>query len=107
MTRLRSEVVQKSNCALQFVSHLTRPDGKPLENGGHVSLNLLRGSGSIAQLSDVVIGVERDTQAEDERTRNTLTLRVLKNRMTGETGVATHLVYNKYTGRLIESLDEL
>ena len=102
MTRLRSEVVQKSPVALNLVSHLTRPDGKPLENGGIVTLNLLRGSGSIAQLSDVVIGVERDTQADTEVERNTLTLRVLKNRITGETGIATQLRYERTTGRLTE-----
>ena len=107
MTRLRSEVAQKSPVAIHIVSHLSRPDGKPLENGGVVTLNLLRGSGAIAQLSDVVIGVERDTQAPDEYTRNVLTLRVLKNRMTGETGIATHLHYDKKTGRLTELEDTL
>lgn len=102
MTRLRTEVVQQTHCSLHIVSHLTRPDGKPLENGAPVHLGLLRGSGSIAQLSDVVIAAERNSQADDEQDRNTLKIRVLKSRITGKTGVATHLLYDDRTGRLSE-----
>lgn len=105
MTRLRTEVVQQTHCSLHIVSHLTRPDGKPLENGAPVHLGLLRGSGSIAQLSDVVIAAERNSQAEDSLERNTLKIRVLKSRITGKTGVATHLLYDEHSGRLTE-LDE-
>ena len=39
------------------------------------SLAQLRGSGSIAQLSDMVLGLERDSQSEDIAQRNTTTLR--------------------------------
>ena len=102
MTRLRSEVVQQTGCSLHIVTHLSRPDGKPLENGAPVTLSLLRGSGSIAQLSDAVIACERDTQAEDASVKNTTTLRVLKSRWIGDTGIASHLNYNKNTGRLTE-----
>jgi twinkle protein len=76
-----------------------------LENGAPVHLGLLRGSGSIAQLSDVVIAAERNSQAEDSLERNTLKIRVLKSRITGKTGVATHLLYDEHSGRLTE-LDE-
>lgn len=107
MTRLRSEVVQQTGCSLHIVTHLSRPDGKPLENGAPVTLSLLRGSGSIAQLSDAVIACERDTQAEDASAKNTTTLRVLKSRWIGDTGIATHLNYNKNTGRLTELGSEI
>lgn len=107
MTRLRTEVVQQTNCSLHIVSHLTRPDGKPLELGAPVHLGLLRGSGSIAQLSDVVIAGERNSQAEDPTERNTIKLRVLKSRATGETGVACNLVYDRASGRLTELEDTL
>ena len=102
MTRLRSEVVQQTGCSLHLVSHLTRPDGKPLEEGAKVTLSLLRGSGSIAQLSDSVVAVERNTQDEDQSKRDMLTLRVLKDRLTGSSGVATLLQFNRQTGRMIE-----
>jgi len=63
----------------------------------------LRGSSSIAQLSDMVIGLERDQQHADPQVRNTTTVRVLKNRYAGLTGVACYLYYDKDTGRMIET----
>ena len=64
------------------------------------SLGHLRGSASIAQLSDMVIGCERNQQ--DEENPNVMTVRLLKNRYSGETGVACQLQYNPETGRLNE-----
>jgi twinkle protein len=102
MTKLRT-LVQETNVALVCVSHLKRPDGKGHEDGAVTSLSQLRGSGSIAQLSDMVIGLERDSQNEDIVMRNTTCVRVLKNRFVGMTGPATYLYYDKDTGRLHET----
>ena len=102
MTKLRV-LVQETDCALIIVSHLKRPDGKGHEEGAVTSLSQLRGSGSIAQLSDMVLGLERDAQHENETIRNTTSLRVLKNRFVGMTGPATYLFYDKDTGRLHET----
>jgi len=66
----------------------------------------LRGSGSIAQLSDMVIGLERNGQAEDEIERNTTRVRVLKNRFSGTTGPASALLYSRSTGRMTEVEEE-
>ena len=101
MTTLRS-IAQETLVTFHVISHLKRADGKPIENGGKINLSLLRGSQAIAQLSDAVIGLERDSQAEDEDERNTTTLRVLKNRYAGETGPAGTLRYDKVTGRLTD-----
>ena len=46
--------------------------------------------------------MERDQQHENEDIRNTTTVRVLKNRYTGETGPACWLQYDRGTGRLSE-----
>ena len=54
MTRLRS-MVEELQIALVIVSHLKRPEGRSHEEGGQVSLAHLRGSGAIAQLSDICI----------------------------------------------------
>ena len=62
----------------------------------------LRGSASIAHLSDSVIALERNQQAADEVEANTTVLRILKNRYTGDTGVCCHLFYDKETGRMTE-----
>ena len=92
MTKLRT-LVQETDMALMIVSHLKRPDGKGHEEGAVTSLSQLRGSGSIAQLSDMVIGLERDAQNDDEVVRNTTSLRVLKNRFVGMTGPALSLIH--------------
>lgn len=102
MTKLRM-LVQETNIALIVVSHLKRPSDKGHEEGAATSLAQLRGSGSIAQLSDMVIGLERNGQAEDMRERNTTHVRVLKNRYSGQTGPACQLLYNKETGRMFET----
>lgn len=101
MTKLRTLVAETGIC-LFLVSHLRRSQGKAHEDGAQISLGELRGSQAIAQLSDIVIGMERDQQHENEDIRNTTTVRVLKNRYTGETGPACWLNYDRTTGRLSE-----
>lgn len=105
MTRLRM-LVQETGIALIVVSHLKRPDGKGHEEGAATSLAQLRGSGAIAQLSDMVLGLERNGQAEDVEDRNTTHVRVLKNRFSGITGPAGKLLYNHTTGRMHERKEE-
>ena len=106
MTRLRS-IVEETGAGLILVSHLRRVDGnKGHENGIEVSLSHLRGSQSIAQLSDCVIGLERNQQAEDIDEANTTRLRILKSRYTGEVGLAGRLFYERETGRLRELAKE-
>ena len=102
MTKLRS-LVQELGIGLFLVSHLKRTQGKAHEDGGQISLSELRGSQSIAQLSDMVIGLERDQQNDNEEKRNTTTVRVLKNRYAGLTGACCWLKYEKVTGRMMET----
>ena len=103
MTNLR-KLVQETGIGLFLVSHLRRPSGsKAHEDGGKISLGELRGSAAIAQLSDIVIGLERDQQHNDPKVRNTTTVRVLKNRFVGLTGPACYLYYDKDTGRMHET----
>ena len=100
MTKLRS-LVEELQCALILVSHLRRPSGdRGHEEGVQTSLNQLRGTHGIAQLSDIVIGCERNQQSEDNP--NLTTVRILKNRWTGETGICNAVEYSKETGRMVE-----
>ena len=102
MTRLRS-IVEETGVGMILVSHLRRVEGnRGHENGVTVGLNHLRGSQSIAQLSDCVIALERNQQADDPLESQTTHLRVLKSRYTGDVGMATHLLYTHNTGRLSE-----
>lgn len=99
MTKLRS-FVEETGVGMILVSHLKRPEGKGHEEGAPTSLAQLRGSAAIAQLADAVIGLERNQQ--DPANANRTTLRILKNRFTGETGLACGLWYDDETGRLSE-----
>ena len=102
MTKLRS-LVEQTEIGMLLGSHLRRPAGdRGHEDGKEITLSHLRGSASIAHLSDGVIGLERNQQDTDDVKANTTTLRILKNRYTGDTGIATHLHYNKETGRMKE-----
>jgi twinkle protein len=100
MTAMRS-LVEELGCGMVLVSHLKRPDGKGHEEGAQTSLAQLRGSAAIGQLSDLVIGLERNQQ--DPKNKDLTCVRILKNRFTGETGLATALQYDRTTGRLTES----
>jgi twinkle protein len=105
MTKLRM-LVQETGISLIVVSHLKRPESKGHEEGAATSLAQLRGSGSIAQLSDMVLGLERNGQADDVTERNTTRVRVLKNRFSGVTGPACSLLYSVATGRMTEVDEE-
>ena len=102
MTRLRS-LAEETGAGLILVSHLRRIDGnKGHEKGAETDLSHLRGSQSIAQLSDCVITLERNQQADDPVVASTTRVRILKSRYTGDVGIATYLQYDKDTGRLNE-----
>ena len=100
MTRLRS-LVERTGISLFLVSHLRRTtNDQNHEEGARVTLGQLRGSAAIAQLSDAVIALERDQQGTGEHAGTTV--RVLKNRYSGETGVACNLTYDLTTSRFKE-----
>ncbi len=100
MTKLRS-LVNETNCSIVAVVHLKRSDtkGKSWNEGKPVTLTALRGSASLEQLSDNVVSVERNQQAEEGS--NIATLRVLKCRHSGLTGKADSIEYDIKTGRLL------
>lgn len=102
MTQLRT-IVEETKAGMFLVSHLKRVSGDTgHESGAQISLSHLRGSQSIAQLSDIVIGLERNQQDTNPILANTTTLRVLKNRYSGDVGIAGYLLYDKVTGRMHE-----
>lgn len=101
MTRLRS-MVEETGVGMFLVSHLKRPPGdRGHEDGAIVRMAQLRGSGAIGQLSDAVIGLERNQQAKGDM-RDVSLLRILKSRFNGRTGPAGYLRYDHDTGRLTE-----
>lgn len=104
MHRLRV-LCSELDLALILVSHLRRPQGdKGHENGASVSLSQMRGSHSLATLSDAVIALQIPS---DDPTPNARELVVLKNRFSGACGPADDLQYNIDTGRLRATYDDI
>ena len=106
MTLLR-QLTEETGCAIHLVTHLRRlGSDRSHEEGEEINLGHLRGSHGIAQISDTVVALERNTQSDDPVESNTTTLRVLKCRYTGEVGLAGRLYYNKLTGRMEPAKEE-
>ena len=101
-TALRTAVSQLK-IGMLMVSHLRRPEGdKGHEEGAKVRLNQLRGTHGIAHVSDIVIGLQVDPDDPDGDYRY---LHVIKNRFTGECGVAGKVKYLRDSGRLLDAAD--
>ena len=104
MTKLRS-LVERTGITLFLVSHLKRTNSDVNhEEGARVTLGQLRGSAAIAQLSDACIALERDQQSGPGD--NATTVRVLKNRYSGEVGVACTLKYDLESCKFYETEPE-
>lgn len=96
---VEEDIIILAACHLRKSANAT----KTHEEGGHVTLDDLKSSSSIKQLSDIVIGLERNSQDDDVVKANTTVLRVLKNRDFGIKGPAAAVVYDKETTRLVET----
>jgi len=96
------KVVKRHNVWLGLISHLRKasPQGKSFEEGKLASIDDIKGSGSIKQISFDIIAFARNLVAENETERNTIQFRVLKSRFTGLTGNAGSSVYDPSTARL-------
>jgi twinkle protein len=100
VTNLRS-LVEETGVGIVALSHLKRAsEGEYHEEGGKTSLAQLRGSGAIGQLSDIVIGLERNQQSDTDR--DVLSIRVLKNRWNGVTGLAGKARYDRESTILLD-----
>jgi twinkle protein len=95
-------LVKKYNVWIGLISHLRKTDnkGKSFEEGKLPSLDDIRGSGSIKQISMDVIAFARDVGSDSHEERNTIVTKVLKCRYTGLTGPSGSLKYDFDTGRL-------
>jgi len=87
---------------LGIISHLRKSGsgGKSFEEGHMASMDDIKGSGSIKQISFDIIAFSRNMVDPDEREKNTIYFRVLKARFTGKTGDAGAAYYDGKTRRL-------
>jgi len=95
-------LVKRHDVWIGLVSHLRKMDkvGKSFEDGQMASLDDIRGSGSIKQISFDILAFSRDLNGQTEKDKNTIKMSVLKSRFTGLTGSCGTAVYNYETGRL-------
>lgn len=97
------KIVKKHNIWLGIVSHLRKAsDGNAFEEGNMASIDDIKGSGSIKQISFDIIAFSRNLVAPKEQDRNQIKFTVLKSRFTGLTGPAGISLYNPDTGRLLK-----
>ena len=102
MTKL-AKLVKELNIVIFLVVHLKKSDNsQSFEEGKDPSLDDLRGSGSLKQLSWDVISLTRNQQHPDKYCSNTSKIKVLKCRFTGRTGDADYLYFDDTTGRMMK-----
>ena len=100
------KICKRHNVWLGLISHLRKAlGGKSFEEGHLASIDDIKGSGSIKQISFDIIAFARNLVAEEEMERNTVKFRVLKSRFTGRTGDAGSAIYDPKTCRLSASSD--
>lgn len=97
-------MVELDSCGY-LLSHLTRPkDGPSHEEGGQVRLSQFRGSNGIGMFSSYVFGMERNQQADSQEDRSKTTIRVVKDRYTGNSTGRTFVThYDAIAGTLEEA----
>jgi len=103
MTKL-AKLAKELEVVIFMVVHLRKEGGhgRSFEQGATPSLDDLRGSASLKQLSYDVIAASRNQQHSDSHCRDTTKLTVLKCRFTGRTGTADYLKFNTETGRMLK-----
>jgi twinkle protein len=101
------KLTQELNIWIGLIAHLKKSaGGATFEEGAIATLDDLKGSSAIKQLSNGVYVMSRDQQAEDLLTRNTTQITVKKCRFTGRTGLADRLVFSDETGRMTKLKDD-
>lgn len=102
MSDLVKFVKKNSLCHIN-VCHVRKNAGNAKGNseGGHITEESMKGSGSIFQVSSNNILIMRDKTNEDPIIRNTTKVVLSKARRTGNTGGAGFWYYDKNKGRLI------
>ena len=101
MVSLRS-MIERTGCSVLCIAHIrkTSSGATAAEEGGTISLDDIKGSGSLKQVPDVIVAKERNQQAKTDAEKNVAMLRVLKVRRGGKTGIADHVLYDVVTGRV-------
>jgi len=103
------KIVKRHNVWIGVVSHLrkVRSGEESFETGAPITEDDLKGSGSLKQVSFQTIALSRNKLAENPEIRHRSKIYLLKDRKTGNTGVAGAYTYDRDTGRLLEVADKM
>ena len=98
------KVVKRHNVWIGVVSHLrkVRQGEESFETGAPITEDDLKGSGSLKQVSFQTIALSRNKLAENPEVRHRTKIYLLKDRKTGNTGLAGACTYDRVTGRMLE-----
>ncbi len=104
ITKLRA-LAEETGCRIIVISHLSQASkqGKGWDEGKEIRMADLRGSSQLSGIPDIIIGLERDQQAEDPDERNDLKVRIIKSRATGDTGLAGRYTFDSATHTMVEA----
>ena len=96
------KMAKRHNVWIGLVSHLRKSgqEQTSFECGAEINEDSMKGSGSLKQISAQIIAFERNKSAETQLERSTVSVRVLKDRFGGDTGLADKYVFSFANGRL-------
>jgi len=103
MNRMR-RLVKQHDIHIDVISQLRKmgESGKSFEDGVLPSLDDVKGSGAIKQVSFNVIGFARNLNAENDLERNTIKMTILKCRHTGLTGPVPPVFFSRKMNRICQ-----
>lgn len=102
------ELVESTGVHLFLISHLRKAPGgsKSFEEGAVPTMDDLKGSGSLKQISFNILGISRNLMHDDEYQRNVSQIHLLKCRETGQTGRCDRLFWDNELRQLVPAREE-
>ena len=96
------KLAKETGVSIIIVSHMRKPNVKDPHDVNEYDM---KGSGSINQIAFNTILLSRDKMSDDEYTRNSTKVQLVKCRRTGRTGHAGWLYYEQDTGRMVSGTE--
>ena len=96
------KLAKETGVSIIIVSHMRKPAVKDPHDVNEYDL---KGSGSINQIAFNTILLSRDKLSDDEYTRNSTKVQLVKCRRTGRTGPAGWMYYEENTGRMVAGVE--
>ena len=96
------KLAKETGVSIIIISHMRKPNVKDPHDVNEYDM---KGSGSINQIAFNTILLSRDKMSDDDYTRNSTKVQLVKCRRTGRTGHAGWLYYETNTGRMVAGVE--